>query len=121
MNRLNRPLLCTLLFASLSLTPSFGKTTQKAKQAGPKEAFKAIHETVVISVSADSIAVGDGKKQTTYAIIKGMGGTDVYVNNIRRSITDVQAGMVVTVSGDGTHASTIIAHDPPVHNVSKKK
>lgn len=102
----------TFLLCSVALSPVSGAHHKRGHSTGPSvtEAFKAITPEAVLSVSANSITVGDSKNQTTYQVSFGMGGTEIYVNHVKGTLADIKPGMAVTVSADSSRATTIIAN-----------
>ena len=69
-------------------------------------------ESVIKSVNAKSITVANPAKKNsekTYAIITGMGGTEVTIDGVRSAVTDLKPGMAVSVSENLSSATAIVA------------
>ena len=116
-------LVLTVLAAATALTPAFAKGRAPAHHGGgsnnnaaPEKKPDPIAQAVVKAVSSNSITIGNDKAQKTYALepgINGIGGTDVYLNGVKTTISAITVGMSVSVSGDTSRATTILAQGAP--------
>ena len=72
------------------------------------------HDTVITSVSADSISITEDKEAKTFKISQF---TEVTVRGQKATLADLKPGMAVsvTIGSDPTTAGRIAAGDAPVH------
>lgn len=115
-------LVALALVAAVCLAPApafAGRRGHVSHSSPTPNPMKPTHEGVIKSINGTSITVGapnDTKSDHTYGLdtgINGMGGTDVTIDGVKTSIASLKVGMAVTVSGDLTRASSIIAHAAP--------
>ena len=107
---MKRPLLCALALALTLLPAPLGFAR------GPRAKPRAIehHDTVISSISADSISIDENKTPKTFKITQF---TEVTLHGQRAKVDDLKPGMAVsvTVGIDPMSAARIAAGDAPVH------
>ncbi|MGZ5024283.1 MAG: hypothetical protein ACXWBS_05405 [Chthoniobacterales bacterium] len=103
--------LFVLVVAIALATPGFA--------AGKKKKEPEYHDTVIASVSANSIVITEDKATKTFPITQF---TEITLKGQRATLADLKPGMAVsvTIGTDGVSASRISAGDPPVHFAAPK-
>jgi hypothetical protein len=88
--------------------------------AGKKKKGPEYHDTVIASVTGNSIVITEDKTTRTFPITQF---TEITVKGQRATLADLKPGMAVSVTlgTDGVSASRIAAGDPPVHFQNDQK